>query len=347
MNLRGVVHGVAAAYPVMVRQGNGHIVNTASLAGLLPAGLLTVYSMTKHAVVGLSLSLRAEAASRGVKVLVVCPSAVETPILDGPDGRGGFDVRRYVTTDQGVKTPMQAVAKCRCPVWRSWYRGWLLGCVGGLGPAFGVGGGAQGEFFEFGDQRAEPAALVEPGLVAGRPAVPRSRSARHAPVPARRPAARAVAPRFRSARHFATACMAPDSLATEILQAMRKDRAMLVTLLGALDRDYPLLAARVRAVLARDADYVGPGKPVCDWDDPAAREALVDALVRDCGAAVAVCDGEKLEGPSAAAVELLALVAGQDVDAGDDGVFRTPPAGRSRPGDLDSRHAGPSRPQVP
>ena len=80
--------------------------NTASLAGLLPAGLLTVYSTTKHAVVGLSLSLRAEAAARGVKVLAVCPSAVETSILDPSDGRGGFDVRRYVTTDQGVKTPL-------------------------------------------------------------------------------------------------------------------------------------------------------------------------------------------------------------------------------------------------
>lgn len=106
VNLRGVVHGVAAAYPVMVRQGRGHIVNTASLAGLLPAGLLTVYSATKHAVVGLSLSLRAEAAARGVRVLVVCPSAVETAILDANDGHGGFDVRRYITTDQGVKTPL-------------------------------------------------------------------------------------------------------------------------------------------------------------------------------------------------------------------------------------------------
>jgi NAD(P)-dependent dehydrogenase (short-subunit alcohol dehydrogenase family) len=110
VNLRGVVHGVAAAYPVMVRQGRGHIVNTASLAGLLPAGLLTVYSTTKHAVVGMSLSLRAEAAARGVKVLVVCPSAVETAILDPNDGRGGFDVRRYVTTDQGVKTPLAPAA---------------------------------------------------------------------------------------------------------------------------------------------------------------------------------------------------------------------------------------------
>jgi NAD(P)-dependent dehydrogenase (short-subunit alcohol dehydrogenase family) len=63
VNLRGVVHGVQAAYPVMVRQGDGHIVNTASLAGLLPAPGLAPYGATKWAVVGLSLSLRGEGAA--------------------------------------------------------------------------------------------------------------------------------------------------------------------------------------------------------------------------------------------------------------------------------------------
>ncbi len=111
-----------------------------------------------------------------------------------------------------------------------------------------------------------------------------------------------------------------DSVATQ--DTVTQLRSAIRKLLRALDRDYPLLAAKVRAVLARDDDYAGPGKPVCDWDDPAAREALVDALVRDCGAALAVLDGEALEGPAADAVELLALVAGQDVEAGDDGTFR-------------------------
>jgi NAD(P)-dependent dehydrogenase (short-subunit alcohol dehydrogenase family) len=82
VNLRGVVHGVQAAYPVMITQRSGHIVNTASLAGLVPAPLLTPYAMTKHAVVGLSLSLRAEAAAHGVRVTAVCPGVVDTPILD-------------------------------------------------------------------------------------------------------------------------------------------------------------------------------------------------------------------------------------------------------------------------
>jgi NAD(P)-dependent dehydrogenase (short-subunit alcohol dehydrogenase family) len=87
VNLRGVLHGVHAAYPVMIAQRSGHIVNTASLAGLVPAPWLTPYAMTKHAVVGLGLSLRAEAAAHGVRVTAVCPGVVDTPMLDraGPD----------------------------------------------------------------------------------------------------------------------------------------------------------------------------------------------------------------------------------------------------------------------
>jgi NAD(P)-dependent dehydrogenase (short-subunit alcohol dehydrogenase family) len=103
VNIRGVVHGVAAAYPLMVRQGHGHIINTASMAGLTAAGQITSYVMTKHAVVGLSLALRSEAADRGVGVLVVCPSAVETPILD-KGALGGFVGRDYFLKGQGVKT---------------------------------------------------------------------------------------------------------------------------------------------------------------------------------------------------------------------------------------------------
>jgi len=51
------------------------------------------------------------------------------------------------------------------------------------------------------------------------------------------------------------------------------------------------LAVRVRTALRRDDDYAGPGKPPCDWDDPKAREALVDALVRDALAALAAIEG--------------------------------------------------------
>jgi NAD(P)-dependent dehydrogenase (short-subunit alcohol dehydrogenase family) len=83
VNLRGVVHGIQAAYPVMLRQGYGHIVNTASMAGLIPAPGAVSYAAAKHAVVGISTSLRIEAAEAGVRVSAFCPGVIETAILMG------------------------------------------------------------------------------------------------------------------------------------------------------------------------------------------------------------------------------------------------------------------------
>ena len=74
VNLRGVAHGVEAAYPLMVRQGFGHLVNTASMAGLLPSPGLASYSTAKHAVVGMSLAIRAEGADLGVRCSAFCPA---------------------------------------------------------------------------------------------------------------------------------------------------------------------------------------------------------------------------------------------------------------------------------
>lgn len=82
VNLLGVVHGVAAASPRMVAQGSGHILNIASLAGLGPWPTMAPYATTKFAVVGLSLSLRAEAASLGVRVSVACPGFVQSGIYE-------------------------------------------------------------------------------------------------------------------------------------------------------------------------------------------------------------------------------------------------------------------------
>jgi NAD(P)-dependent dehydrogenase (short-subunit alcohol dehydrogenase family) len=83
INLRGVVNGVQAAYFIMIEQGFGHIVNTASMAGLMPNPLAVAYATTKHAVVGLSKSLRTEAAQMGIRVSVLCPGVIRTPILEG------------------------------------------------------------------------------------------------------------------------------------------------------------------------------------------------------------------------------------------------------------------------
>ncbi len=84
LNLMGVVHGVHAAYPIMVEQGSGHIVNTASISGLVPWPGQTLYNTTKYAVVGLSHTLRPEAARFGVKVTVICPGPVQSAIWGTP-----------------------------------------------------------------------------------------------------------------------------------------------------------------------------------------------------------------------------------------------------------------------
>jgi NAD(P)-dependent dehydrogenase (short-subunit alcohol dehydrogenase family) len=82
INLYGVVHGTAAAYPVMVEQRSGHIVNTASLAGIMPAAGEISYTASKYGVVGLSNSLRCEGTHYGVKVSVVCPGFIRTPMYE-------------------------------------------------------------------------------------------------------------------------------------------------------------------------------------------------------------------------------------------------------------------------
>jgi NAD(P)-dependent dehydrogenase (short-subunit alcohol dehydrogenase family) len=83
VNLRGVVHGIQAVYPIMIRQHSGHIVNTASGAGLFTSPGMGSYTATKHAVVGISKALRVEAERHGVRVSVFCPGAIRTPILTG------------------------------------------------------------------------------------------------------------------------------------------------------------------------------------------------------------------------------------------------------------------------
>lgn len=82
VNLMGVVNGVAAAYPLMAKQGSGHIVNTSSIEGLVPFPFTASYVASKYAVVGLSNSIRAEGRDLGVKVSAVCPGYIFTPIFE-------------------------------------------------------------------------------------------------------------------------------------------------------------------------------------------------------------------------------------------------------------------------
>ncbi len=82
VDLLGVVYGTVYAYQLMTRQGHGHIVNISSLSGLVPQPGNAPYCTSKHGIVGLSLSLRAEAADLGVKVSAACPGDMKTKIYD-------------------------------------------------------------------------------------------------------------------------------------------------------------------------------------------------------------------------------------------------------------------------
>jgi NAD(P)-dependent dehydrogenase (short-subunit alcohol dehydrogenase family) len=89
VNLMGVVHGIQAFVPRLLEQGEGHVVNTASAAGLLSGPAMSPYFATKHAVVALSESLAADLAMAGstVGVSVLCPGFVRTRIQESDRNR--------------------------------------------------------------------------------------------------------------------------------------------------------------------------------------------------------------------------------------------------------------------
>ena len=84
VDLFGVVHGIRSFVPHLIAQGEGHVVNTSSMSGLLIPPLMSAYAAAKHAVVALSESLYHELAMIGapVGVSVLCPGMVRTRIVD-------------------------------------------------------------------------------------------------------------------------------------------------------------------------------------------------------------------------------------------------------------------------
>lgn len=89
VNLWGVVHGIRSFVPLLLDQGEGHVVNTASMAGLTSPPFMGPYNVAKHGVVTLSETLHAELAMRGssVGVTVLCPGWVRTRIADSERNR--------------------------------------------------------------------------------------------------------------------------------------------------------------------------------------------------------------------------------------------------------------------
>jgi short-subunit dehydrogenase len=121
----------------MIRQRSGHIVNTASMSGLVATASQASYSATKHAVVSISKTLRLEAERHGVQVSVLCPGAVRTPAITG--GKYGRTHRyrdeglcaiaergRPITPEKFAKRALRAVLRGRAIIvipawWKSWW----------------------------------------------------------------------------------------------------------------------------------------------------------------------------------------------------------------------------------
>jgi hypothetical protein len=109
-----------------------------------------------------------------------------------------------------------------------------------------------------------------------------------------------------------------DAVAT--MDTVTLIRSAIRGLLRVVDAD---LENGLRSRLRRDDDYASCGKPVCDYDDPVARQALVDALAGDAMALLEALEGRELDADVAQAAQLLATVVGQDLDRdGEDGVLR-------------------------
>ena len=92
VNVKGVFLGLKYVLPVMVAQGKGAVVNTASLAAHIGTRHLAPYTASKHAVLGLTKTTALEVARKGVRVNAVCPGPVDTPMIEAVElGQAGGD----------------------------------------------------------------------------------------------------------------------------------------------------------------------------------------------------------------------------------------------------------------
>lgn len=124
VNLLGVAYGVQAFVPRMLKQGrSASVVNTASMAGLIPAPKLAPYSASKYGVVGLTEALNAELSKRGIHFSAICPGIIDTQIVETGIMRGDtaqnhdkimrFYEKRGASPDEVAEAVLTAIAKHR------------------------------------------------------------------------------------------------------------------------------------------------------------------------------------------------------------------------------------------
>ena len=130
VNSKGVILGTQAAASVMVPQKHGRIINVASMAALAPVPGISVYSASKFAVRGFSLAAAQELEPHGVQVSVVCPDAVDTPMvdyqLDFPTAALTFSGPRILSADEVARAVANMLqGKPRLELVIPWSRGFL------------------------------------------------------------------------------------------------------------------------------------------------------------------------------------------------------------------------------
>jgi NAD(P)-dependent dehydrogenase (short-subunit alcohol dehydrogenase family) len=118
VNLWGVVHGISTFVPLLIEQGEGHVVNTASIAGLTTAPFLGPYNATKQAVVAISETLYKDlqaAGVTGVGVSVLCPGFVQTRIAESDRNRPTWAPEREVEGAAVMREAIQGLVDAGIP----------------------------------------------------------------------------------------------------------------------------------------------------------------------------------------------------------------------------------------
>ncbi len=110
INFMAHVHAARAVVPVMLKQGGGYIVATASAAGLLMQVDSATYTVSKHAAVAFAEWLAVNYAERGIRVSCLCPQGVRTPMLFGPEGnRRSFLSEGSVSAEEAAAHVLEAM----------------------------------------------------------------------------------------------------------------------------------------------------------------------------------------------------------------------------------------------